>query len=251
MGSGGIKTIGWLLGVGGVFFGVYSLLGSTGGPILKEGGRAPEWASHVPTSGPGATPAETGQTPQMSEVEAIQRPVQSLALSGIDALQAASAELMEHDLMAPMVLGAYLDRKTSLELQNHKGMEHFLLQFSGLTDLRQPVNDLNQFWEQMQGRPMSEREALLRVTDGVARASGDDGLKGRFLREFDDFFQIHESGPTADQNTRYAEQALQLYLSHSKDSPDWEAEMEKRGIPVIRAPASVPETSSTQTEENQ
>jgi hypothetical protein len=158
---------------------------------------------------------------------------------------------MEHDFKAPMILGAYLDRKTTFELRSSRGMDHFLKQFSGFQDFSHPVQEVNQFWEQMRGRPMTEREALLHVTEGMVRASGDESLKGVLLKEFDDFSQPSENGPVADQDVQYAEKALQLYLNHIQTTPHWEEEMERRGIPVIRVPASAPESEGPAHPQNQ
>lgn len=165
-------------------------------------------------------------------------------------LEGITAELLEHDTRAPVVLGVFLDRKTSYELRTHPGMERFLGQFAGMQDFTLPVQDVTGFWKQMEGRDLQEREALLRVTDGVIRASGDDSLKARLLLEFDEHIQEvpgHNSGARTD----YAEKALQAYLHHAQSTPEWESELEKRGIPVLFVPPRVSGESGSAREESQ
>jgi hypothetical protein len=160
----------------------------------------------------------------------------------------AVVEMMEHDLRAPTVLGTYLDRKTSFELRTPRGMEAFTSRFAGITDFSQSVTEVHHTWEYMHGRALQERDALLGITDGMIRVSGDEELKKRLLTEFDQYYGVSSS--SSKEEVEYAERAIQIYLNHSQSTPNWEEALEKRGIPILRLPASVPEPTSSPPEED-
>lgn len=141
-------------------------------------------------------------------------------------------EILEHHLNAPMVLGVHLDERSIRDLETEEGMGRLRAYLSNQSNLGSAVDDVHQAWSSVDPSDFTRREALLRVTGGLAGVSGDSGLRGQMLKEFDDY---HSTAPGI-QNQEYAGKALQEYLFHETDEAKKSEELKKRGIPIIHIP---------------
>ena len=212
----------------GCFWGVNELLvrplpsatsSSAGSAIPQENG--PKWLE--PRANSERSPASV-----QSDVKI----VQGMARFVSDHPGVLNREILEHDLRAPLVLGVHLDEKSIRDLETEEGMGKFRERFSNQSNLGSAVDDVHQAWSSVDPTDFTRREALLRVTGGLAGVSGDSELRGLMLKEFDSYHGTN----LGTQNREYAGKALQEYLFHETDEAKKNEELKKRGIPIIHIP---------------
>jgi hypothetical protein len=155
---------------------------------------------------------------------------------------------LPHDARAPIVAGVPLDERSIQELRAESGLERFKSQVG--PNPQGAIQDVHQAWYSIEDRDFKRREALLEVTNGLAKVSNDTSLRGMFLSEVNKFYT---QSSDENKNTEYAGKALQHYLNNEPDLVKMNENLDKMGIPHVvippiegltdgrnRAPASVP-----------
>ncbi len=155
---------------------------------------------------------------------------------------------LAHDSHAPIVAGVPLDERSIQELQAESGLERFKAQVG--PNPQGAIQDVHQAWFSIEDRDFKRREALLEVTNGLAKVSNDTSLRGMFLSEVNKYYT---QSSEENKNPEYAGKALQHYLNNEPDLAKMTENLDKMGIPHVvippiegisdghnRAPASVP-----------
>jgi hypothetical protein len=128
------------------------------------------------------------------------------------------------------VLGVNLDSPEELNyFMSDEGRAEFFSRFKTNQNFDSAISDLEQAWLHASDDDLAKREALMEMSAGLTNFTESEALKARILGEFDKFNQSGQRPEARD----YAAKALQEYLDHEIDPQKRNAELEKRGIPVL------------------